>query len=887
MKTDQEMVRWALEESSEPIIKNPYLRSMFAGGQLVQPGPGRQGYQGTGHSRGRGSTEFVDQYAKSTTGKKHLEAKEKDLVYDRETKKMRKKKTGYQKTNPFSPKRKGRANFYYRGATDEWIVYKRPPGAGGEKRQIYPFKKKSDALKFLKKGEEERLKGFKKTRDIRTKEVNKAYDNINSWTKTWLNKNMPEYTAKEFSKLEKDLANAWAKELKTNSSLYPKDIKGIRFDFSTKTNLPWARELKLSGLTSPVDKTSDPFFKKVFYKEKLKNPEFKKKVKDYLDWVVADKKLKTTKAKYAGLETPGTAAGRLKHLETAKINQFDEDVIHLISEMQKGDPSGIYVSLKEQFPDLLKKYSYKVSLGTTKWRENLRIVAENAGLDPDVLYKQMRNESAKVAKMLGMNVDKVPEELRYAIDHLAGLAEAANYTGPNKAAFSRKTLNTLMARTREQNYNLGKRTLSIPRSKLIRKFTKAKTLDDKVKIVGEINELVEKHIPGEIKYKVTGSGNLDFKALAPQKTIKARAAAYEKIPEVKKSFSAFKKGMYQEAQSNGIGVKKCGLKKAEGGRIGFAAGTQSFDDCMRGAIADETRIAKGMGAKARQAGQRLVGVGKWASKWIGLIDAPIEFAFALPALLRGDIEGAKRATTFGLAGWGKTQMEQMKETNPEAYKFLKHDNDIMDWQGAEWRRTQLEESKKRLEKMNVSGYGSNELNKVNTEIEELLAKQKNIEENYKGYEYTDEAALGKQMLGSYVKNEADRHREATEKGEVLGMQKPIVDEAFGELTPTSIMPEKERKAVDYPDTFGGYLMKKQFDKEEGRYREDPIIEALIEEGTYMDKEDWRKRYMREKSALSPAQLNAMYGSEAIQDYYGAVQSAQGFAEGGIVGLLKK
>ena len=25
MKTDQEMVRWALEESSEPVIKNPYL----------------------------------------------------------------------------------------------------------------------------------------------------------------------------------------------------------------------------------------------------------------------------------------------------------------------------------------------------------------------------------------------------------------------------------------------------------------------------------------------------------------------------------------------------------------------------------------------------------------------------------------------------------------------------------------------------------------------------------------------------------------------------------------------------------------------------------------------------------------------------------------------
>ena len=155
----------------------------------------------------------------------------------------------------------------------------------------------------------------------------------------------------------------------------------------------------------------------------------------------------------------------------------------------------------------------------------------------------------------------------------------------------------------------------------------------------------------------------------------------------KDSFSAFKKGMYKMAQENGIGVKKCGLggaKKAEGGRIGFASGTQSFDDCMRGAIADETRVAKGFGAKAKQAGQRLLGVAKWAGKWIGLIDVPIEFAFALPALLRGDIEGAKRHTTFGLFGWGETQMEQMKETNPEAYKFLKHDNDVMNWQQAEW-----------------------------------------------------------------------------------------------------------------------------------------------------------------------------------------------------------
>ena len=401
----------------------------------------------------------------------------------------------------------------------------------------------------------------------------------------------------------------------------------------------------------------------------------------------------------------------------------------------------------------------------------------------------------------------------------------------------------------------------------------------------EIKNISKEH--GGIKYTVDG------KVVGGKTTPVSIYTTEGKTAGLKgKDFKSFKNALYKQFPDF---VKKCGLKKAEGGRIGFATGTQSFDDCMRGAIADETRIAKGFGANAKKAMQRLGGVAKWAGKWIGLIDVPIEFAFALPALLRGDIEGAKRHTLIGLFGWGETQMEQMKETNPEAYKFLKHDNDVMNWQQAEWQLEHLNEAKERLEKSKLEGgYGSNELNKINTQIEELRANQTNIEENYIGYEYADEVALGKQMLGSYVKNEADRHREARDRGEVLGMQKPIVDEAFGELTPTSIMPEKERKAVDYPDTYGGYLMKKQFDKTEGRYREDPIIEALIEEGPYMEVDEWRKRYMPEKSAISPAQLNAMYGSGAIQDYYNTVQSAQGspgfnyagFAGGGIAGIRR-
>ena len=131
MKTDQQMVRWALEESPEPIIKNPYLRSAFRGGQLVQP---RQGFYRKGFvKQNRLTKEEIDQrykekklkenpsykaeidrrwkakklredpnwtpYKASTHYKRRLEAKEKGLVYDMDTGKFRKakKKAKYNK----------------------------------------------------------------------------------------------------------------------------------------------------------------------------------------------------------------------------------------------------------------------------------------------------------------------------------------------------------------------------------------------------------------------------------------------------------------------------------------------------------------------------------------------------------------------------------------------------------------------------------------------------------------------------------------------------------------------------------------------------------------------------------------------------------------------
>ena len=73
-------------------------QDMAGGGMLVQPGFGgmRQGYSG----RERGVGKLAEQYARTTLGKKRLEAQKKGLVYDKKTKKFRKKKERGPNKNP-------------------------------------------------------------------------------------------------------------------------------------------------------------------------------------------------------------------------------------------------------------------------------------------------------------------------------------------------------------------------------------------------------------------------------------------------------------------------------------------------------------------------------------------------------------------------------------------------------------------------------------------------------------------------------------------------------------------------------------------------------------------------------------------------------------------
>ena len=160
--------------------------------------------------------------------------------------------------------------------------------------------------------------------------------------------------------------------------------------------------------------------------------------------------------------------------------------------------------------------------------------------------------------------------------------------------------------------------------------------------------------------------------------------------------------------------------------------------CISKVINNDLYLAKktGRAAKFSKFGRLARGAG-WLFGWA---DIPLELAFALPSLLAGDVEGAKRATTFGwIGGWGGKRLEKIDpEKNPEAYKYFKHIQDIKTWMDAYEQQQDAESNWTKLGKPWIDEYKehgdkSGYTDKIIDSYEEALAIQEEIGENYQGY----------------------------------------------------------------------------------------------------------------------------------------------------------
>ena len=354
--------------------------------------------------------------------------------------------------------------------------------------------------------------------------------NRSKWIKNWLNKNLNKYNVREFNNFQNDLLNDFNAEVEKNPNKYRTSRKNILL---TKDGFPIYGDQKIGGeiydgiffTRAEGDRNQLLSYQKIFFKNKLKDKDFKAKVNSYLDWNL------TKKVEGGAGSMTKTAA-----LDYGKFKKgFDDDVIYFMGEVLNNkalNPGGEQIGINEIFKKSIGKkadaYFKKYQGSWTRWLNNFYEVASLAGLDKsqaDALIQKQKNDSQKIMRLF--NVEKLPPEFVVAQDHLFGLSEAKALGDPKIA---RQTLQALIATTKEQNRILGQEGFSGKRTALIKRFKNA-SLENKANIVNELNTLAEEYVPGRLQYNVKKDGSLKITNLQPEKTLKARTEAYKKITE--------------------------------------------------------------------------------------------------------------------------------------------------------------------------------------------------------------------------------------------------------------------------------------------------------------------------------------------------------------------
>jgi len=344
------------------------------------------------------------------------------------------------------------------------------------------------------------------------------------------------------------------------------------------------------------------------------------------------------------------------------------------------------------------------------------------------------NQWGKAKEILGLadNIawdHKVPSSL---IDK--GYADIIEYTkvNPTTSNFNERIKNAQFDR---------------PINKLITKFEKATTLDAKAKIKNEMDIIKDdfsKKFGGyldDVNINLDSQGNLKFSSSAgPLKmtddTVQMLGKSMTQAGEINKKqyanlLNAFcGSGRVKQASGTNPDGLTCSMEEIQRGI------QRETDKAKR--VSKDGRIPKKFG-KLRTLGTTLFGVA----------DPAIEFMFAAPYLVAGDIDGAKQATTAGLFGYGKKDINKM--SNKEAQRYVKHLRSTEDWMNNYFIAEQSKQVLKNI-KPNTGAFeiATNQLNRAN----ENMA---NIADDYGKFGYSfvgaDTPLQGKVAMQNQIREE--------------------------------------------------------------------------------------------------------------------------------------
>ena len=189
----------------------------------------------------------------------------------------------------------------------------------------------------------------------------------------------------------------------------------------------------------------------------------------------------------------------------------------------------------------------------------------------------------------------------------------------------------------------------------------------------------------------------------------------------------------------------CGKGKKAGG----SAGVCSIEEATDGL---KNALTKSKGNPAQMS--KFKNILKTGGKFFGWVDAPIELTFALPGLLKGDKDEALRATTLGLFGAGRSELEKLDPKSP-AYKTAKGKQDVNDYVKKYSEAKNLEKFLDKTKDFSSNTKVQENRKKVNERFNTLVEDINKIQSQYVPFTLQDEVTANKQIRDQ-EKKEADK-----------------------------------------------------------------------------------------------------------------------------------
>ena len=607
----KELIKFGLEESSEPIIKNPVLRNAMAGGgtpQLVQPSVDglRPGYAG----------------------------EEETATYKYEDSRLR-----------------------YNKKTKKWEMI------AGRDQELYIQKPGETKPQFKKRVKKVGIDRRTKAHSLQSKQTKTSQNYINNWTKDWLDNNLKNYGVRDFDKAMKAMGKEWQANIK-NLDLPQGTLKSLsRGEFNLpnvstgRVGVHGKKPFTYEGfnLHTMFENPKEPGkyiaqWKKMFMKNKIRTtPGLKKDILEYFKFINKDKRGKVWRQE-----------GTVKAFKDI----MNKDVIYLMSPdsgITGHGKESLFNSFDDAFNKEYNKYAKKINLGSN-WKEAAAKIEKQLGYEPGHILKSMSKERKALNKLF--NLKELPHELRYSLEHGQGIAAAAKTNNP---VIMQRAMDDLIGTTVRQNKTLGWGGFEATRNALMRDIMAGNNVTDNIKSLNELSRGAYKDFGLKGKMYSMKDGQLTSKPISTALTQEDRFAQYFKeINKTKEGRAAIKK---QHGNLKNLLVKLgCGMYA--GGRVGFKVGSGK---CVNRAVAklksgklnaSEKKIVDAMGDGLKKIGGK---GGMPKGFWTTALKGEGYFALADFAnnLTKGQsldksFSNAIKTATFGLADFKGNERDLLK-----------------------------------------------------------------------------------------------------------------------------------------------------------------------------------------------------------------------------------